>query len=411
MGKRIAGKGGEMKKKYKYILAGVVAAVFVVAAAVGMLKPIAVELETVASGSLETELTVQGTLIPIHSTLLSAGFQGAVREMPHQAGTALKQGEMILRMGYESQAELELSREQYRQQLTSAKQTYENLFGDHGSAPAALAAARSDYELARKNYENGRALAAAGSISQIELDVLANQYSKAEQAFNQASETNSEGNRKYYEELIASYEKQLETLEQVANPGEILMPYDGVIWELYPAQGQYVTANEPVAKIYQPGDMKIQASLLTEDAVRLTQGQTVSVRYADGTVAEAEVGFVSAVAGQTLSTIGMEENRCQVEFKPERVPELAGAGHQVDVTCTLVAAENVLSVPSSAIVPVTGGSAVYVRKGGKARLVQVETGKKSGGRVEITGGLAEHDVIVADPYEDHVKDGSRITGM
>ena len=176
MGKRIAGKGGEMKKKYKYILAGVVVAVFVVAAAVGILKPIAVELETVANGSLETELTVQGTLTPIHSTLLSAGFQGAVREMPHQAGTALKQGEMILRMGYESQAELELSREQYRQQLTSAKQTYENLFGDHGSAPAALAAAQSDYELSRKNYENGRALAAAGSISQIELDVLANQY-------------------------------------------------------------------------------------------------------------------------------------------------------------------------------------------------------------------------------------------
>lgn len=400
-----------MKKKYKWILAGIIAAVFVAAGAAAMLKPTAVETETVASGNLETELTIQGTLIPRHSTLVSAGFQGAVREMPHQAGTALKQGEMILRMGYESQTDLELSREQYRQQLTSAKQTYETLFGEHGSAPAALAAAQSDLELAEKNYENGRALAAAGSISQMELEGLANQYSKARQAYNQASETNSEGNRKYYEELIASYEKQLETLEQVASPGEILMPYDGVIWELYPSEGQYVTANEPVVKIYQPGDMKIQASLLTGDAVQLVEGQTVSVRYADGTKGDAVVGFVSAVAGQTLSAIGMEENRSQVEFEPGELPERAGAGHQVDVTCTLVAAKQVLSVPSSAMVPVTGGSAVYVIRGGKARLVNVETGKKSGGRVEITAGLAEGDVVVADPYEDDVKDGSRITGL
>lgn len=397
-----------MKKRYKLILTGIVAAVFAVAAAVSMFKPAVVETETVAEGNLETELMIQGTLVPKHSTLVSAGFQGAVREMPHQAGTALKQGEMILRMGYESQAELELSREQYRQQLTSAKQTYETLFGERGSAPAALAAARSDYELARKNYENGSVLAAAGSISQIELEGLANQYNKAGQALNQASETNSESNRKYYEELIASYEKQLDTLEQVANPGEILMPYDGVVWEMYPSEGQYVTANEPVAKIYQPGDMKIQASLLTEDAVRLTEGQPVSVEYADGTVGAARVGFVSVVAGQTMSTIGMEENRCQVEFLPDTMPEHAGAGHQVDVTCTLVAAEQVLSVPSSSIVPVTGGSAVYVVRGGKVRLVSVETGKKSGGRVEITAGLTKGDVIVSDPYENDVKDGSRV---
>ncbi len=400
-----------MKKKYQWILAGIVAAVFVVAGTVTMLRPASVETETVARGNLETVLTIQGTLVPRHSMLVSAGFQGAVREMPHQAGTALKQGEMILRMGYESQAELELSREQYRQQLTLARQTYETLFGDNGSAPAALAAARSDLELAKKNYENGSALAAAGSISQMELEVLANQYSKARQAYNQASETNSEGNRKYYEELIASYEKQLETLEQVANPGEIVMPYDGVIWELYPSAGQYVTANEPVVKIYQPGDMKIQASLLTEDAVQLAEGQTVSVRYADGTTGGAVVGFVSAVAGQTLSAIGMEENRSQVEFEPGELPERAGAGHQVDVTCTLVAAEQVLSVPSSAMVPVTGGSAVYVMRSGKARLVNVETGKKSGGRVEITAGLEEGDVVVADPYEDDVKDGRRIVGV
>ena len=63
------------------------------------------------------------------------------------------------------------------------------------------------------------------------------------------------------------------------------------------------------------------------------------------------------------------------------------------------------------MVPVTGGSAVYVMRSGKARLVNVETGKKSGGRVEITAGLEEGDVVVADPYEDDVKDGRRIVGV
>lgn len=402
-----------MKKQYKIILAAVIVLLCLAGAGWQMLRPMEVETETVEAGVLGTEFTVQGTLLPKHSEILNSSSNGVVKEIPYQAGTLAAQGSVILRMGYESQADLEIQREQYRQQLASARQTFDRLFGVNGTARAAYETAGSDYELAEQNYQNGRVLAEGGSLSQVDLKGLENQRNKAKQALIQAEEENSNSNREYYEQLIVSYEKQLAALESAVAPGEMIMPYDGVIWEVYHEEGAYAAANQPMVKIYQPEDMKIQASLLTEDAAQLEPGQIVSCEFADGTVAKGEIRFISAVAGQTLSTIGMEENRCVVEVKPNQVPEGAGAGHQVEVVFSLVAANDVLTVPSSALVPVTGkgseaGNGVYVVRRGKAVLVKIDEGKKSGGKVEVKAGLAAGDVVVTDPYEDDVKDGKRV---
>lgn len=402
-----------MKKRFKVIFAAIVILICLAGFGWTYMQPARVVSETVEAGDLKTEFTVQGTLLPKHSELLNSGSNGVVKELPYQSGTFAAQGTVVLRMGYESQADLEIQREQYRQQLASARQTYDRLFGDNGTAGAACETARSDYELAEQNYKNGMVLAAGGSIPQMDLKVLENQRNKAKQALIQAEEENSASNRNYYRQLIASYENQLKTMESSVAPGEIMMPYDGVIWEIYQEEGAYAQANQPMIKVYQPGDMKIRASLLTEDAVQLEPGQAVSCKFPDGTAAEGEIQFISAVAGQTLSTIGMEENRCTVEIKPKSVPEGSGAGHQVDVTFTLTAATEVLTVPSSALVPITDGASgagtgVYVIESGKAALKAIETGKKSGGRVEVTEGLAAGDVVITDPYEDGVKDGSRV---
>lgn len=402
-----------MKKQYKIILIVCLVLAGLAAAGWSMMKPLAVDTETVAAVDLGTEFEVQGTLLPRHSELLNSGSNGVVEEIPYQPGTSVSQGTVILRMGYESQADLEIQRELYRQQLASARQTYDRLFGVNGTAQSAYETARSDYELAEQNFQNGRVLASAGNLSQMDLKGLENQRNRAKQALIQAEEEKSDSNRAYYEQLTASYEKQLNTMESAVTPGEIVMPYDGVLWEVYQEEGAYAAANQPVIKIYQPQDMKIQASLLTEDAAQLEPGQMVVCEFADGTAAEGEVQFISTVAGQTLSTIGMEENRCIVEVKPQQVPDGAGAGHQVSVTFSLIAAEQVLAVSSSALVPMSGGavldgSGVYVIEQDKAVLKMVETGKKSGGKVEVLAGLEAGDVVISDPYEDGVKAGKRV---
>lgn len=402
-----------MKKQYKIIMAAFILVAGLAGFGWSVMQPLQVETETVEAGDLGTRFVVQGTVLPKHSEIINASSNGVIKEIPYQAGTMVSQGTVILRMGYESRADLEIQREQYRQQLTSARQTYERLFGANGTARANYETARSDYELAEQNLQNARVLAEAGSISQMELKTLENNQKRAKQILIQAEEEQSEGNRRYYQQLMESYEKQLDAMEHAVTPGEVVMPYDGMLWEVYQEEGAYAAANQPVVKVYQPEDMKIQAYFLTEDAVQLEPGQTVDLTFSDGTVTEGEVRFISAVAGQRLSTIGMEENRCVVEVKPRMLPDGIGAGHQVDMSVFLTAAEDVLMVSSSALVPVTDknsadGTGVYLVEQGRAVLKTVKTGKKSGGNVEITEGLSSGDIVVSDPYESGVKNGKRV---
>lgn len=126
--------------------------------------------------------------------------------------------------------------------------------------------------------------------------------------------------------------------------------------------------------------MKLEASVLSEDALLVKSGDKALVKYADGSREEANVSFVSQVAVGKLSSVEIEENRCTIELELHALPENAGAGQQADVDFTTILLENVLTIPSSAIISGEKGSLVYRIENGRALVCPVETGKKSGGR-------------------------------
>lgn len=399
-----------MKKKYKWLLAVLILLISGSAYAYSVMKPVLVEAETVTVSDLTSTFTARGTLVPEYSTVINAGTGGQVLELTGKAGELISKGTVLARIGGGGQTSLELQREQYRQQLTSAKQQYDSMFGAGGLAAAAQKAAESQYQLLEKQYKNARTLAVQGGfISQSELDSAKAQLDGAWQQVLKAREENSDSSRKSYEDLIDSYERQLEMMEGTVKEETIEMPYDGILWTQFCSTGEFVMQNDPVIKIYQPGNFKMKASLLAEDAVLLNVGEPVEVTFADKTVTEETITFISQVAEQSLSTIGMEENRSTVELSAVQLPEGIGAGYQADLSFTLTAAKGVYSVPVSAIVPTGEQDSVYGISNGKAVLIPVETGVKSGGRIEIRSGLVSGDVVLTDPYGDSVKAGSRVS--
>ena len=76
----------------------------------------------------------------------------------------VKEGEILLKTDTTSQTTLDIQREQFKQQLSAARQEYDRLYGSNGSAAAALKAAESEYRLAKKNYDNGVVLAQQGGF-------------------------------------------------------------------------------------------------------------------------------------------------------------------------------------------------------------------------------------------------------
>ena len=401
-----------MKKKYKWIFLAVIAILSLGAYGTVLLKPVSVQAERAAYGSLQSHFTVSASVLPESSMILNSSASGNVSGIPFQAGAHVAEGEVLVATDTISQASLEIEREQYRRQLASARQEYDRLYGENGAAQSELKAAESEYKMAQKNYDSGLILSGQGGfISENELAGLKTQRDLAYEKYIQAREGSSEATKAYYQEQIDSCEKQLAALEETISPGAVRMPYDGVLWEVYTEEGAFLSPNQPVVKVYRPQKMKLEASVLSEDAASLSDGVMTNVTYADGTKGTAVLSFLSRTASQQMSAIGLEENRCSVELIPEDLPASVGAGQKADVSFTVVKAEDVLTVPASAIVPIGEESIVYKVINGKARQSAVTAGRRESGRVEVISGIEEGDIIVADPYNDSITEGSRVSAL
>lgn len=397
-----------MKKKYKRIVAVMIVLAGLIVWGVSAMSPLPVQAEPAARGNLGRSFTVQAEVEPVYSTVLIAPAAGIVKEIPFQSGMEVEAGQVLLRTDASQEINMDLQREQIRQQLSAARQEYERMYGENGEAQSAFAAAESQFLLAQRNFDSGKVLAAGGDLAQVELEILKNEREVAYQQYVQARENLSESRKGMYQEQIDSLERQLTALTGVVSPGVVYMPYHGVLWETYVQEGAYLSQNQPVAKVYSMGDMKVAASVLAEDAAFLETGMEAEMVCPDGSRTKAEVTFISRTAGKVLSSTGIEESRCRVELTADEMPERLGAGQEVDVTFEIVKAEQVLTVPSAAIVPKGQESMVYVIRDGKAAETKVTTGMAEDGRVEVVSGISEGDVIVAEPYESGVKDGSRV---
>jgi hypothetical protein len=127
----------------------------------------------------------------------------------------------------------------------------------------------------------------------------------------------------------------------------------------------------------------------------------------DGTV-----GRISPiVSGGKLETrtadVWVFFSRRDVRLKP---------GMSADIEILITTLQNVLSVPTQAIIERSGSKQVYraedrtVPRGGttKARLVPIEAGESNWVATEVRKGLVAGDVVITTPEADGLKEGARV---
>ncbi len=439
-----------MKKQVKLAILATTVVVSILIAAVSVLTPVAVHTELLAPAPLGDSFTAQGTLVPTDSRILCAKTTGFVKSIPAGEGRTVTAGtEVVILDDTDSRRQLTdqieslklqqktlraqdgIQREQIAVQLAAAQLQYQQLFGEErGSADAAMEIAESAYLQAKRAYEEAEEaydnlpLGSSGfATAKNQLFLLRQQMIAARENLVIAQNGASDSVMAYQKALIRSYQSQLgllgdygvgqlqltiDYLTDKLDATAIAAPADGTVWEVYVQPGEFVAENQPVVKLFGREGMKIETSLLSEDTMGLKEGDSVACALTDGTQFTALVSFVSPVAHQSLSSIGLRENRCLVELTPKNLPKQAGAGFQADLTFTSVAARDVLSVPASALVPHEGGSAVYLVQNGKATLCAVETGLRMGGRVQLISGVSANDSIILNPYDTQIKQGKRV---
>jgi len=158
---------------------------------------------------------------------------------------------------------------------------------------------------------------------------------------------------------------------------------------IYEVRGQVGDPAGGQAIFSYTGTTRVVTADLDVDQQRLAaKGSTVSVVLPDGRTTRGRVALVETVIELTGSGPEQEpETRLEVTVTLDDTKALGTLDQAaVDVSFTADKREGVLSVPVAALLALAeGGYGVQVVDGASTRLVPVETGMFSGGRVEVTG--------------------------
>lgn len=191
------------------------------------------------------------------------------------------------------------------------------------------------------------------------------------------------------------------------NYATIKAPYDGVITRRLVDTGAFVQSAatgkaEPLFTLARVDRLRIISDIPEAEASLVKLGQTATL-------------LVNASRGQQLNgkvirfanalDSGTRTMRTEVELDGPAM--ILRPGSFGSVTILLGDFPNALMLPTGALVPGNGKTAVLVVEEGKAHLREVELGLNEGGRVQVIRGLTGSDQVIADG-KTSVRDGQAV---
>lgn len=224
---------------------------------------------------------------------------------------------------------------------------------------------------------------------------------------------------------IAEYELDLQQAallltdpgQEPASPGDTEMhltikaPIHGRILRIEQESSAVLAAGAPIMEIGDPRDLEVVADVLSADAVRIRPGALVQLLNWGGQLPLAgKVRIVEPSGFTKFSALGVEEQRVNVIIDlldPPEERESLGDGFRVEAAIVEWEAEDVLTVPTSAMFRVDGRWHVFAVDGDRARQVELTVGRNNGIDAQVLDGLSVGDVVVVHP-SDELTDGAFI---
>jgi len=400
-----------MRKRRVWIIRGAAAAVLLAALVYAFLpRPVPVDMATVSRGPLEVSVRDDGYTRVREVYTVSAPISGRVLRFAGDVGDTVEAGETVLVNILPSDPTMLDVRT--RTELESAVRAAE---ANLSLAQAEVDSSQAAVEYARTEYQRTEELTQRGAVSQAALDRARLQLRTQQAALAQA------------QAALDVRGHELETARAaLIGPGDdasaddpgsgccvaVRAPVSGRILQIFQQSESVVPAGTPLVELGDPHDLEIVVDLLSTDAVQVNDGDDVVIeRWGGEGTLNGVVDRVEPYGFTKVSSLGIEEQRVNVIIRltdPPDVWERLGHGYRIEARVILWRGDNVLQVPLSALFTYGDGRAVFVVRGGRARLVPVEIGHRNPESVEITSGLEEGDRVIVHP-SDQVKANVLVT--
>ena len=289
---------------------------------------------TVRPHAVDLTFPAESLVEAVQQATVGAQVAGRVLEVKADAGQTVKKGDLLMRI-------------------------------DAREAAEAARAAEAQYANARVSYERTKSLVGQKFMSAAALD-------KAKADFDAAAANRS-----------AAGASQ--------SHATIVAPMAGIVARRHAELGDMAMPGSPLFTIYQPGSLRVTASIPQYRLKEMRGVATARVEFPE------LVKWFDAVKVQLLPTADAATHVSQVRVTLPDVPE-ATPGMFARVHFVTGRADK-LTVPAAAVVRRGEGAAVYLQlPDGRLSLRQFRWGDAVGqGEIEVLAGLAAGDRVVTDP--------------
>lgn len=197
-------------------------------------------------------------------------------------------------------------------------------------------------------------------------------------------------------------EKKMITLQEQLELTRISSPIDGTVDGIHTKTGQMLGPGMPVMTVVNYNTMKVKAEVPESYAPRIRGGSEVSVVFPDMKDSiNGKLSHAARVINPLNRTFTVE---MLLDGKREYHPNMVAVLRINDYSSPTP----VIVIPSSVIMRNEDGKDfVMVNEGGKAKRLNIKTGKKYKGRVEVSEGLKEGDELIITGFQQ-LNDGDLI---
>lgn len=351
---------------------------------------VVVETARVQSDSLQVTVEEEGKTHAEETYTISSPIAAFVRRIDLEAGDAVKEGEELVWLEPPRSTMLDpRSRAEAEARVKAAE--------------ASLEQANNQAELAISERDRLERLTGAGSATRQQLEQAQSEAVRAAAARNAA--------RAELASARAAVSSGAGKTGGMPARTVLRAPAAGHVLAIHRKSEGFVNAGEPLVEIGNTDSLEVRIDVLSEDAVRISEGMRVVLdQWGGETSLEASVTRVERQGNVEVSALGVEEQRVQVIAELESPTEewtRLGSGYRVLAEFIIWEDDNVLQVPASALFRKEEGWALFVVEGGRAHRRIVTVGQQAGLNTQVLDGLSEGDLVIVHPGSE-IEDGVKV---
>jgi membrane fusion protein, multidrug efflux system len=187
---------------------------------------------------------------------------------------------------------------------------------------------------------------------------------------------------------ISSIKAEIEVVKAQIRKTEVLAPFDGMIGLKNISPGAVVSTSTLLATIRQENKLKLDFSIPEKYSGMIMPGLNVKFNI------QGDTTIYNASVMATEQGIETSTRNLRVRAVVEKPSKTLIAGAYANVQLVLGVNKNALLIPTNSIIPQERSKSVIISKGGKAHFVEVQTGIRSTGTIEIISGIQPGDTVI-----------------